>query len=172
MVRQEDLKKEMSKESRYKDTTWLMSACLLGHNCRYNAEVLEKSPLSSLPILSQATIVPICPEMAGGLPTPRPAAQINGPSGAAVLDGQARVLTSGGHDVTSNFIQGAEIAVEAAKTYGATHACLKARSPSCGVGQTHGANGLINAHGVAAAALKRAGLALFTEEDCLSPIDD
>ena len=123
-------------------------------------------------MLQHATIVPICPEMAGGLPTPRPAAQIHGPSGAAVLDGQAQVLTSEGEDVTSNFIQGAEIAVKAAQTYGATHACLKARSPSCGVGQTHGAQGLLTAHGVAAAALERAGLTLFTEEDYTRPIDD
>ena len=162
----------MSKESQSKETTWLVSACLLGHNCRYNAEILDPERHPQLPLLDNAIIVPICPEMAGGLPTPRPAAQIHGPSGDAVLDGDAQVLTHEGVDVTANFIQGAEIAVKAAQHFKATHACLKARSPSCGVGVTHSNQGLVQAHGVTGAALQRAGLKLFSNEDLQGPIDD
>ncbi len=162
----------MGKESQSKETTWLVSACLVGHNCRYNAEILESKGHPELPLLQNAIIVPICPEMAGGLPTPRPAAQIHGPSGDAVLDGRAQVLTQQGVDVTANFIQGAEIAVKAARDFKATHACLKARSPSCGVGMTHSSTGLIRANGVTSAALQRAGLQLFTNEDLQGPIDD
>ena len=55
---------------------------------------------------------------------------------------------------------------------GATHACLKARSPSCGIGQTHGATGLMSANGVTAAALKKAGLKLYSDEDMARLIDD
>ena len=152
--------------------TWLVSACLLGNNCRYNAQMLEKQPHSLLPIFKNAQVVPICPEMAGGLPTPRPAAKIHGASGAEVLDGTARVMSENGQDVTLQFLQGANIAVKAAVAHGATHACLKARSPSCGIGQTHTNEGMSQAHGVTAEALARAGVQLFTDEELARAIDD
>ena len=152
--------------------TWLVSACLLGKNCRYNAEILENQPHSLLPIFKNAQVVPVCPEMAGGLPTPRPPATIHGTSGAQVLDGTARVKTEHGEDVTHQFLQGAHIALRAAATHGATHACLKARSPSCGIGLTHTNQGVIQAHGVTAEALARAGIQLYTDEELTGAIDD
>ena len=90
---------------------WLVSACLLGGNCRYNAVVRAEPSVQHLPILQNATLIPICPEVAGGLPTPRPAAQIQGASGEDVLDGRGRVLTDGQEDVTEAFLQGAALAV-------------------------------------------------------------
>jgi len=153
------------------DAVWLVSACLLGANCRYNGLILESSNEAALSALQNRTTIPICPEMAGGLPTPRPAAQIDGESGEDVLDGKARVLTDEGADVTAAFIKGAQEAVQAAATHHATQACLKARSPSCGLGQTHTKAGLKNANGVTAAALKRAGLHIITEEELAGPID-
>ncbi|MBL90584.1 MAG: hypothetical protein CMH56_02065 [Myxococcales bacterium] len=152
--------------------TWLVSACLLGQNCRYNAEILAEIPDELLPVLNDKNVVPICPESEGGLPTPRPAAQIAGPSGEAVLDGQSHVTTHEGADVTPAFLKGAALAVNAAANHGATKACLKARSPSCGVGLTHTKSGLAQANGVTAAALHRAGLQLFTEEDLMGRIDE
>lgn len=154
------------------EETWLISACLLGSNCRYNGKILQDPPQNLLPILGNVTLVPICPEMAGGLPTPRAAAQIEGPSGEAVLDGAAKVTTSEGDDVTTAYLQGANFALEAAKDFRATKACLKARSPSCGFGQTHTKNGIAPQNGVTAAALNRAGLTIYTEEALAGGIDD
>jgi uncharacterized protein YbbK (DUF523 family) len=76
--------------------------------------------------------VPFCPEVAGGLPVPRPAAEIQGTGGAAVLRGTARVVTSDGADVTDAFLAGARAALDAAQRSGARVAVLKDGSPSCG----------------------------------------
>ena len=76
--------------------------------------------------------MPICPEVAGGLSVPRPAAEIQGAGGRAVLRGSARVVTSEGTDVTDAFLTGARAAVEASLRGGARVAVLKDGSPSCG----------------------------------------
>lgn len=93
-------------------------------------------------------VVPICPEVLGGLPVPRPAAEIEGGGGREVLSGAARIRTGAGADVTDAFLRGAEEAARLARAFGAREALLKARSPSCG------------AAGVAAELLARAGLHL------------
>jgi uncharacterized protein YbbK (DUF523 family) len=76
--------------------------------------------------------VPICPEVAGGLSVPRPAAEIQGDGGSAVLEGTARVVTSDGTDVTDAFLAGAGAGLEASVREGARVAVLKEGSPSCG----------------------------------------
>jgi uncharacterized protein YbbK (DUF523 family) len=76
--------------------------------------------------------VPICPEIAGGLDTPRPPTEIVGGSGEGAIDGRAHVLTVTGEDVTEARVRGAERAVAAAKRYNVTAAILRQRSPSCG----------------------------------------
>ena len=147
---------------------WMVSACLLGHNCRYNAEVLPDIPQRLLPVLQDKKVVPICPEQAGGLPTPRPAAVLSGGDGQAVLDGQARVVQKeSGVDVTEAFVKGAKEAVKIARACGATHALLKARSPSCGLDHVHFKDGLKKGRGVSAAALLSIGLEVKTEEGAL-----
>lgn len=110
----------------------LISACLLGERVRYHG---GDAALSS-PILErwrcEGRLVPFCPEVAGGLPVPRPAAEIQGTGGHAVLEGTARVITSAGADVTDAFLAGARAALEAALRSGARVAVLKDGSPSCG----------------------------------------
>lgn len=118
------------------------------------------------PLLGHARLV--CPEVDGGLATPRPAAEIVGGDGHDVLDGLARVLTIDGEDVTDAFVRGADIAVRAAVEAGAKRAVLKARSPSCGCGRTYDGtfSGVLRTgDGVTAAALRRSGIHVVTEED-------
>ncbi len=113
----------------------------------------------------------MCPEEEGGLATPRPAAEISGGDGSDVLDGRARVLTGAGEDVTNVYLEGARIAVERAREEGCTAAILKARSPACGCGHVYDgtfSRSLTSGDGVTAAALKRTGIDIWTEEQ-LSP---
>lgn len=111
----------------------LISACLLGERVRYHGG----DAALAHPILEQwrreGRLVPFCPEVAGGLSVPRPAAEIQGTGGAAVLRGTARVITSAGADVTDAFLAGARAALDAALRAGARVAVLKNGSPSCGV---------------------------------------
>jgi uncharacterized protein YbbK (DUF523 family) len=154
----------VSDEHGSEDEVWLVSACLLGHACRYDGAAAKESAQAALRVLEDRPRVPVCPEVAGGLPTPRTPAQLDGGDGEAVLDGRARVVDDDGVDVTEAFLRGAERAVAAARAHGATAACLKAHSPSCGAGQTHDKSGLIAGDGVTAAALRRAGLRVLSDE--------
>ena len=104
-------------------------------------------------------VVPVCPEVAGGLPTPRPAAELQ-PDG--------RVVTGAGEDVTDAYRRGADAAVALAMATGAQRAVLKARSPSCGCHQVYDGTftrSLRPGEGVTAAALRAAGLTVESEED-------
>jgi uncharacterized protein YbbK (DUF523 family) len=100
----------------------------------------------------------VCPEELGGLPTPRPAAEITGGDGEAVLDGRAGLLWPDGTEVTAAFLRGAEFAVEIARRRDIRLAVLKSRSPSCGAGTTHIDGAAAPGLGVTAAALRRAGI--------------
>ncbi len=143
----------------------LVSACLLGERCRYNAVALENEAMARL--AREGRLVPVCPEVAGGLPTPREPANIVGPgradgspaSGEDVLDGRARVLTASGRDVTDAFLAGAREAARVALAQGVRRAYLKTRSPSCGAGALRNrAGGLDAGNGVTAALLLRLGI--------------
>lgn len=148
------------------ERVWIVSACLVGERCRYDGDRANAAARSKLALLDEGdAIVPVCPEVAGGLPTPRTPAHLDGGDGNDVLAGRARVTDDEGRDVTAAYVRGAEVALEAARLHGATHACLKARSPSCGCGRIYRENGLADGDGVAAAALKRAGLTVVTDED-------
>jgi len=148
----------------------LVSRCLLGHRVRYDGGA--HGPFDLLGVWqSEGRIVPLCPEVAGGLPTPRPPAEIPGGQGGAVLDGRVAVVTVGGEDVTTAFVAGAEAALELIARHGIRLAVLKARSPSCGNlenydGSFSGAR--VAGEGVTAAALKRAGVAVFNETELVA----
>lgn len=139
----------------------LVSACLLGCNCRYNAVVRENSALAAR---DDIEIVAVCPEEAGGLPTPRAAADIVEGDGASVLDGTSRVVDRGGRDVTAEFVAGAETVLVTARRVGAKKAILKSRSPSCGIGTLSTADGPRPGNGVTAELLLRHGIAVENAE--------
>ncbi len=145
----------------------LISACLLGERVKYDGgDNLQDS--SILKDWSERDmLIPICPEMAGGLPTPRPPAEIQGQDGHAVLDGTAKVQTNDGRDVTPEFVSGAQAALEAARLHNVSLAVLKARSPSCGNEYIY--NGQFSGikkpgSGVTAALLERHGVKVFNED--------
>ena len=109
----------------------LVSACLLGVNCRYDGgHSLCQELVRFLP---RIWAVPVCPEQMGGLPTPRPPVDIVGGNGVDVLNGSARCISRTGEDVTRAFIKGAQEALKLARIAGANLFLGKGRSPSCGV---------------------------------------
>jgi uncharacterized protein YbbK (DUF523 family) len=144
----------------------LVSACLAGVPCTHAGEA--KTRAWALRLVAEGRAVACCPEVAGGLPVPRPEAEIQGGDGDDVLDGRARVVTAEGVDVTRQYLRGAEAAVAAARRAGAELAVLKARSPSCGVGRIHDGSfsgRLVAGDGVTAAALRRAGVRVVSDEE-------
>ncbi|MDH4765763.1 uncharacterized protein YbbK (DUF523 family) [Pseudomonas oryzihabitans] len=145
----------------------LVSRCLLGHRVRYDGGA--HGPFDLLAVWqAQGRIVPLCPEVAGGLPTPRPPAEIPGGQGGAVLDGRLPVVTDSGEDVTRAFVAGATAALELIARHGIRLAVLKARSPSCGNVENYDGSfsgTRVAGEGVTAAALKRAGVAVFNETE-------
>jgi uncharacterized protein YbbK (DUF523 family) len=144
----------------------LVSACLLGERVRYNgadarcaSEVLERWA-------REGRLVPFCPEVAGGLPVPRPAAEIAGGDGGAVLRGAAPVRDPSGRDLTGFFLAGARGALAAAQAEGARLAILKEGSPSCGTAAIYDGTftGTRRAGpGVTAALLEDNGIRVFSE---------
>jgi uncharacterized protein YbbK (DUF523 family) len=135
----------------------LVSACLLGVACNHRGEG-NSSPIVEA-LARRARLIPVCPEVAGGLPTPRPAAEV-------ALDGSVR--TAAGDQVTDAYRQGAAHAVAVAQAAGVVGAVLKARSPSCGCHEVYDGSHqrvLRQGQGVAAAALSAAGIAVCSEED-------
>ena len=134
----------------------LVSACLLGEPCRYDGAARPDEAVKSL--RERYTLIPFCPEVSGGLPTPRePAEIVNG-----------RVLTRSGRDVTEAYRRGALLALEQARRAGCRRAVLKERSPSCGHGCIH--NGrfdgkLVPGNGVTAGLLMENGISVYGESD-------
>jgi len=131
---------------------YLVSACLTGMLTRYDATDALNEPL--MRELAGKRWMPFCPEEAGGLPTPRPAARIVGGDGHDVIAGRARVLTrETGADVTGAFIMGAEAALAVASKFRAAAVYFKGGSPSCGLNPRMCADGIPRVRGVAAAML-------------------
>ena len=145
----------------------LVSACLLGHKVRYDgADKLCGAPLLQR-WLDEARIITLCPEVAGGFPTPRPPAEIsNSAGGNAVLARQAIVIEKNGRDVTAGFVAGAQAALQLVQAHGIRIAILKEGSPSCGSAYTYDgafSGGTTPQPGVTAALLKAHGVLVFSE---------
>ena len=151
----------------------LVSRCLLGHRVRYDGE--GSGPHDQLAEWqAQGRVVALCPEVAGGLPTPRAAAEIPGGQGGEVLDGRARVIASDGEDVSAAFLDGARQALALVRRHGIRIAVLKANSPSCGNLLTYDGNfsGVkVKGEGVTAALLKQAGVQVFNESQLVEAAD-
>jgi len=124
----------------------IVSACLIGLCTRYDGQ--SKPNPRCMELLRQFCWLPVCPEQLGGLPTPRPPADLTG-SGNEVLAGQAAVITKQGVDVSQNFIAGAKAVLQIAHAQDIRTAFLKARSPSCGLTPQPGVTAaLLFAHGI------------------------
>ncbi len=136
----------------------LVSACLLGVACRYDGQSrpLDAGLLERL--RDRYALIPVCPEQLGGLPTPRLPAERRG----------GGVYTGSGGDVTAQYLRGAAETAHIAAFFGCEKALLKQRSPSCGSGEVYDGSftgTLRPGGGVAAEALKAAGIAVFGESE-------
>ena len=146
----------------------LVSACLLGRPVRFDGRAKTSDDELLARWREEGRLVPFCPEVAGGLPVPRPPAEIEGGrGGAAVLAGEARVLTADGTDVTEAFLAGARAALKVAQEHGARIAILKEGSPSCGSLRIHDGNfrgTAVPGQGVTTALLEAHGITAFGED--------
>lgn len=136
--------------------TLLVSACLLGVPCKYSGE--DNACPALMQLAPHHTLIPVCPEVYGGLPTPRPPAERCGDF----------VRTETGADVTAQYQKGADIALALAQRLGCEAAVLKANSPSCGHGQIYDGSFThtrIGGDGLTAAALLAAGIPVYNEDN-------
>mgnify|MGYP000923949781 CR=1 FL=1 len=103
----------------------LISACLLGLYCRYDGKIKRLNTVDEL--IDKYNLIPLCPEIMGGLGTPRNPAEISGD----------KVINNLGQDVTAYFDRGAKEALKLARLFNCKYAILKERSPSCGYGKIY-----------------------------------
>lgn len=142
-----------------KKKTKLVSACLLGIECRWDGRSKPNDIL--IEKFKRGELIPVCPEQLGGLSTPRTPAEVVKGSGEKVIKGKNKVVNKDGIDVTQNFVRGAEEALKIARLVGADEFITADKSPSCGKDQTY--NGsfsgkLVRGDGVTAALFKKNGI--------------
>lgn len=134
----------------------LVSKCLLGENCRYKGDNCKNDKV--LALSAEHELIGVCPEVMGGLPTPR-------------LPGERvgeKVLSSDGTDVTAAYVSGAEEALSIARRENVDYCILKAKSPSCGKGMIYDGSfsgKMTSGNGVAAALLIKHGFRVLDEND-------
>lgn len=137
-----------------KSVNLLISACLMGIKCRYDG---GRKPLACLDqIMDRYVLIPACPEVLGGLPTPRTPSERR----------DDRIVTQDGRDVTAQYEQGAQETLRLAQLTGCTCALLKERSPSCGCGDIYDGSftgTLCKGDGVCASLLKQHGVRVYGE---------
>ena len=134
----------------------LISACLLGENCKYSGGSNLNKDLVDL--LEGQDLVPVCPEVMGGIPTPRDPSEIT----------EGRVITNKGKDVTEEFTRGARLALEKALNKGVDLAILQPRSPSCGVKEIYDGSfsgKLILGQGIFASLLTKEGIPTLDSDE-------
>ena len=134
----------------------LVSACLLGRDCKYNGgnNYSEKVP----EYVKGHDVIPVCPEVAGGLPIPRIPCEIVG----------GTVTNRNGESKDKEFREGAKICLEKALVEKVDLAILQSRSPSCGVKQIYDGSfsgKLIPGKGVFAELLSKHGIKIVDVED-------
>lgn len=136
----------------------LVSACLLGENCRYDGGSRECTHPIFTKWRDDGLLVPICPEVRGGLPVPRTPCERRG----------GAVVSRGGEDFTAQYLAGAQAAVRLARECGAALCVLKENSPSCGAGFVYDgtfSGRTVRGQGLAAELLRQAGFAVFSENE-------
>ncbi len=134
----------------------LVSACLMGFDCKYSGGNNALPPETLDALRRSFRLIPVCPETAGGLPTPREPSERRG----------ERVVSRDGRDVTAAFQKGAALTLRLAERYGAKRALLKCNSPSCGSGMIYDGSfsgTLIPGDGVTAELLKSRGISVVGE---------
>ena len=140
---------------------YVISRCLAGYPCRYDGK--SKGVPEIMELSEKEEVLLVCPEVMGGLPTPRIPSEIR----------EGRVVNREGQDVTEAFVRGAERAMALCREKGCSAAILKADSPSCGIGRIH--NGLFDGgytarSGIFAEMVLQAGIPAVTEKEYLEKL--
>lgn len=135
----------------------------MGVGCRYDGKSNQLPQLEQL--MKQHTCIPVCPEIFGGLPTPRVPAERQG----------SKIMTQDGQDVTQQFVRGTAEVLRLADLYHCKAALLKERSPSCGSGQIYDGTftkTLTEGDGLTAEMLKRKGISVYGESQIGELVND
>ncbi len=143
-------------------TKIIVSACLLGENCKYSGGNNYNADVAAL--ADKFELIPVCPEVFGGLDTPRPPSEIVGD----------RVIAKTGADVTFQYHDGAEKTLYIARENNCPVALLKERSPSCGCGKIYDgtfSGNIIDGNGITAQLLLDNDIAVFGESKIDKLID-
>ena len=136
----------------------LISMCLLGEPCRYDGKSVPLDGTIIEKLKEKYTLVTVCPEQEGGLPTPRIPAERQGKN----------VVRRDDVDVTAEYRKGAEVALSLCRRFGISIALMKAKSPSCGAGRIYDgtfSGTLTDGDGVTVSLLSGNGIKIFTEND-------
>lgn len=143
-----------------------VSECLLGAPCRYDGAAKPCAEVLRLRDLPFCELLPLCPEVLGGLGTPRPPSEVQ--TARFERTGELVVLNSCGEEVTEAFVRGAEAALARIREAGCTFAILKSKSPSCGNGLIYDGSftgALAEGPGVTARLLRENGVRIVDEEE-------
>lgn len=146
----------------------IVSSCLAGIECRYNGTHSLVKKIQQL--VNEKKAMMVCPELLGGLSTPREPAEIIGGTGKDVLDGKASIIDESGKDVTEQYKAGAYKTLDFVKKVKATYIVLKEYSPSCGSQMIYNGSFThtkINGEGVTAALLRKEGFKVISETEFL-----
>lgn len=138
--------------------TVLVSACLLGVNCKYDGTNNELPKL--MDYLKDKRVIPVCPEQMGGFSTPRMPSERK----------DAKVMTESGIDVTKQYQKGAQETLKLVEKFQVEKAILKSKSPSCGVGKIYDgtfSHTVISGNGVTADLLLQNGVEVISSDDFL-----
>lgn len=134
----------------------LISACLLGIPCRYDGRSVKAVDVSAL--REKYNLIPVCPEIYGGLPTPRTPSERQGD----------KTVMKDGRDVTENYLLGAKASYDLCLELGCKKALLKEKSPSCGKGKIYDGSftgTLTEGNGVTAEYLIARGIEVYGESE-------
>ena len=132
----------------------MVSACLMGNNCRYKGDSCKNDNV--LKYVAGHDVIAVCPEVMGGLSTPRSPSEIVGD----------KVMNKDGIDVTREYMAGAEMALKLARENHVELCIMKSKSPSCGCGRIYDGSftgGMVDGDGVTVALLKKNGFKVLTE---------
>ena len=138
----------------------LVSACLVGINCKYSGGNNYNQKIFDL--VKEGKAIPICPEQLGGLNTPRKPVELK------VINGKRYAIDNEGNDFTENFERGALEVLKLAKNLNINKAILQPRSPSCGVNKIYSGNfdnKLVDGNGILAELLKQNGINVLTPNE-------
>ena len=138
----------------------LVSACLVGINCKYSGGNNYNQKIFDL--VKEGKAIPICPEQLGGLNTPRKPVELK------VINGKRYAIDNEGNDLTENFERGALEVLNLAKDFNINKAILQPRSPSCGVNKIYSGNfdnKLVDGNGILAELLKQNGIDVLTPNE-------